>query len=88
MDEAYSTPSCKGGAGGTRRAVRSIKQATIARMTELEVSGAPFGFRIRNEHFVSGIDGSPGAQEAAEAPRASHTASCAAREWRRTMGEP
>ena len=60
MDEAYSTPGCKGGAGDStksRQAVGSTKQAATARMTEMEVAGAPFGFRIRNEHFVSGIDG-------------------------------
>ena len=62
MDEPHSTASCKGDAGESRQAVRSIKQAVTARMTDLEVAGpcgAPSGFRIRNEHFVSGIDDSP-----------------------------
>ena len=59
----------------------------MASGAEKWLAGAPSGFRIRNEHFVSGIDDSPGAQEAAEAPRASDTAPWAAGEWRRTMGE-
>ena len=82
--------ACKGRARDTGEAAGSVEEAAVASGAEKWLAGAPSGFRIRNQHFVSGIaamGSSPGAQEAAEAARMTNTASDAAGEPRRTMGK-
>ena len=82
--------ACKGRARDTGEAAGSAEEAAVASGAEKWLAGAPSGFRIRNQHFVSGIaamGSSPGAQEAAEAARMTNTASDAAGEPRRTMGK-
>ena len=90
MVKAYSSRGCKGPARNTGEVEGSVKEATV-------VGKAVLLFAGRHCVFVSEIctfckewmamSGSPGAQEAADAPRATDTSTRAAGESRGTMGE-